>query len=287
VDTFTPVTPSAAEALAPLLGLVGFLLSTLLYYSIKAAIFGRKREAYIENRQRSILAKLFQEWWIWLWTPVERFCLRLRLSPDAITTAATFVVALSAVLIASGHFSSGGWVFLAGSSFDFIDGRVARATGRVSRAGAFLDSTLDRVGELFVFGGLAVAYRQSWVLFAALLAAGAATLVSYARARGEAVNAGDTVKIGGMQRPERIVLTGIPCALSPISDLLFGAGAGRSVVAGALTVLAVLTTLTAIRRTWSIYHALRLQDPTPAQPPFRLADVFGLESARSKKKAAR
>jgi hypothetical protein len=154
VDTITPVTPSAAEALAPLLSLVAFLFSTLVYYSAKAAIFGRKREAYIENRQRTILAKLFQEWWIWLWTPIERFCLRLRISPDAITIAATFVVAVSAVLIADGHFSRGGWVFLFGSSFDFIDGRVAR-TGRVSRAGAFLDSTLDRVGELFFFSGLA------------------------------------------------------------------------------------------------------------------------------------
>ena len=285
MDTFTPVTPSAAEALAPLLGLVAFLFSTLVYYSVKAAIFGRKREAYIENRQRTILAKLFQEWWIWLWTPIERFCLRLRISPDAITIASTFVVAASAVLIAYGHFSLGGWVFLFGSSFDFIDGRVARATGRVSRAGAFLDSTLDRVGELFFFSGLAVAYRDSWVLFAALVAAGASTVVSYARARGEAVNAGDMVKVGGMQRPERIVLTGIPCALSPIFDHFFGAGAGRSVVTVALTVLAVLTVFTAIRRTWSIYHALRLQDPTPAKLPFRLADVFGSESARRKKAA--
>jgi hypothetical protein len=99
------------------------------------------------------------------------------------------------------------------------------------------------------------------------------------------VNAGDKVKVGGMQRPERIVLTGIPCALTPIFDLFFGLGAGRTVVTVALTVLAVLTTLTAIRRTWSIYHALRLQDPTPGKPPFRLADVFGLESARRKKAA--
>ncbi len=285
MDTFTPVTPSAAEALAPLLGLVAFLFSTLVYYSVKAAIFGRKREAYIENRQRTILAKLFQEWWIWLWTPIERFCLRLRISPDAITIASTFVVAASAVLIAYGHFSLGGWVFLFGSSFDFIDGRVARATGRVSRAGAFLDSTLDRVGELFFFSGLAVAYRDSWVLVVALVAAGASTVVSYARARGEAVNAGDMVKVGGMQRPERIVLTGIPCALSPIFDHFFGAGTGRSVVTVALTVLAVLTVFTAIRRTWSIYHALRAQDPTPAKLPFRLADVFGSESARRKKAA--
>jgi phosphatidylglycerophosphate synthase len=281
------VTPSAAEALLPLICLVAFFASMLLFYAVRVAIFGRKREAYIEDREHTILAKFFQEWWIWLWTPVERLCLRLRISPDAITIASTAVVAGSAVLLAFHHLSIGGWLFLFGSSFDFIDGRVARATGRSSKAGAFLDSTLDRVGELFVFGGLAVAFRASPVLFAALTAAGSATLVSYARARGEALDAGDVVKKGGMQRPERIVLIGVACALSPLFDLGFGAGAGRTVVAGALITLAVLTSATAIRRIFSIYRALRASDPgATRKPPFRLADVFRLESARTRRDKA-
>jgi phosphatidylglycerophosphate synthase len=271
----------------PLIGLLAFFMSMLLVFTVRTALFGRKHEAYIENREKTILAKFFQEWWIWLWTPVERFCLRLGISPDAITVAATAVVAASAVLIAMGRVSLGGWLFLFGSSFDFIDGRVARATGRSTRGGAFLDSTLDRVGELFVFGGLAVLFRDSPVLFAALLAAGSATLVSYARARGEALGAGDVAKVGGMQRPERIVLTGVACAVSPLADLWFGLGAARTLVAGALVTLAVLTTATATKRIWTIYRALRAAEPVPLRKPFRLADVFRLDPDARRDKAAR
>jgi phosphatidylglycerophosphate synthase len=270
--------------LLPLLGLVAFLVSTLLIFAVRAAMVGRPRTPDIEKRQRTILAKFFQEWWIWLFRPVERFCLRLGISPDAITVASTLVAGAAAVLIGFGWLSLGGWVYLFGASFDFIDGRVARATGRTTRAGAFLDSTLDRVGELLVFGGLAVAFRGSPVLFAALGAAGASLLVSYARARGEALGAGDAAKVGGMQRPERIVVTGLACALSPLADAAWGGEAGRLVVGSALAVLAALTTATAARRTWVIYRALRAAEPSAvARPQFRLANVFRLDTARRRK----
>jgi phosphatidylglycerophosphate synthase len=281
------VTSRAAQALLPLLGLVAFLVTMLLVFTVRTVLFGRKHEAYIEQREKTILAKFFQEWWIWLWTPVERVCLRVGVSPDAITLASTLVVCAAAVLIGFGWLSLGGWVFLFGSSFDFIDGRVARATGRTSKAGAFLDSTLDRVGELLMFGGLAVLFRDRPVLFAALAGAGASMVVSYARARGEALGAGDVVKVGGMQRPERVVLTGLSCALAPIVDLLFGDGAGRSVVGGALVILAVLTTATATKRTFSIYRGLRGLEPSAKKAPFRLADVFRLEPPTRRDKAAR
>ena len=144
-----------ALAVVPLVVFLGTILATLVVFTVKAALVGRPHTPDIEKRQRTILAKFFQEWWIWLWGPIERLCLRLHVSPDAITLASTTVGAGAAVLFGLGWLSLGGWVFLAGSSLDFIDGRVARATGRVSRAGAFLDSTLDRVSELLVFGGLA------------------------------------------------------------------------------------------------------------------------------------
>ncbi|BDG05777.1 CDP-alcohol phosphatidyltransferase family protein [Anaeromyxobacter oryzae] len=280
--------PRAAEALVPLLGLVAFLLGTLGLFAARALIVGRPHTPDIEKRQHTILAKFFQEWWIWLWGPVERFCLRLHLSPDVITLLSTAVAAGAAVLLGYGWLSVGGWVFLFGASLDFIDGRVARATGRSTKAGAFLDSTMDRVGELLVFGGLAICFRGSAALFAALAAAGASLVVSYARARGEALGAGDVAKVGGMQRPERIVVTGVSCALSPLVDAGWGLGAGRAVVASALAALAALATATALRRTWAIYRALRALEPaTETRPPFRLADVFRLDPAARRRKAAR
>ncbi|WP_242394233.1 CDP-alcohol phosphatidyltransferase family protein [Anaeromyxobacter oryzisoli] len=280
------MSPRTAEALLPLLGLVAFLLATMAVFAARAVLFGPMHDPEIVKRQRTILAKFFQEWWIWLWGPVERLCLRLRLPPDAITVASALVAGAAAVLMGLGHLSLGGWTFLFGASLDFIDGRVARATGRVSRAGAFLDSTLDRVGELLIFGGLAICYRGSIVLLAPLAAAGASLVVSYARARGEALGAGDVAKIGGMQRPERIVVTGVSCALSPLFDVGWGPGTGRAVVASALAVLAVLAAGTAVRRTWVIYRSLRgLEPATESRPPFRLADVFRLDAARRRKAA--
>jgi CDP-diacylglycerol--glycerol-3-phosphate 3-phosphatidyltransferase len=273
-------------ALVPLIGLVAFLFATLAGFAVKAVLLGRPHTPDIEKRQRTILAKFFQEWWVWLWGPVERLCLRVGISPDAITVASTTVAAAAAVLVGFGRLSLGGWVFLVGASLDFIDGRVARATGRVSRAGAFLDSTLDRVGELLMFGGLAVTFRGSSVLYAALAAAGASLLVSYARARGEALDAGDAARVGGMQRPERVVVTGVACALSPLADAAWGVGSGRAVVGSALAALAALATATAARRIWTIYRALRAAEPLPvARPAFRLADVFRLEAARRRKAA--
>jgi phosphatidylglycerophosphate synthase len=274
-------------AVLPLVGLVSFLLATLLVFTLRSLLFGRPHTPDIEKRQHTILAKFFQEWWIWLYGPLERLCLRAHVSPDAITVASTLVAAGAAVLMGYGWLSVGGWVYLFGASLDFIDGRVARATGRSSRAGAFLDSTLDRVGELLVFGGLAVNFRTSPVLFAALGAAGTSLLVSYARARGEALGAGEVAKVGGMQRPERIVVSGVACALSPLAVAGWGAGSDRMLVGSALGTLAVLATFTAFRRTWAIYRALRAAEPAPqvSRPQFRLADVFRLDPSRRRKAA--
>jgi phosphatidylglycerophosphate synthase len=275
------VTPSAAAALIPLIGVVAFLFATLLVFTVSSLLFGRPHTPDIEKREHTFLAKFFQEWWIWLYRPVERLCLRAGIPPDAITVASTCTAAVAAVLIGSGRLSLGGWVYLFGASLDFIDGRVARASGRTTRRGAFLDSTLDRVAELLVMGGLAATFRDSPILFAALTAAGASLLVSYARARGEALGAGDVARVGGMQRPERIVVTGVACALSPLADAAYGPGAGRALLGWALVVLAVLTTATAARRTFAIYRSLRASDPAPvARPAFRLADVFRLDVSR-------
>ncbi len=270
-----------ATATIPLFGVIAFLLATLAVFTARAILFGRPHTPDIERRQHTILAKFFQEWWLWLYHPVERFCLRVGIPPDAITIASTLAAGTAGVLMGFGLLSLGGWVYLFGASLDFIDGRVARASGRTTRAGAFLDSTLDRVAELLVLGGLATTFRNSPFLFAALGAAGASIVVSYARARGEAVGAGEVARVGGMQRPERIVVTGLACALSPVVDAIWGPGAGRSVLGCALAALAVLTTATAARRTFAIYRSLRAAEPAPvARPPFRLADVFRLDTTR-------
>ena len=216
------------------------------------------------------------EWWVWLWGPFERACVGLGISPSAITIASTVLAAVAAALLGTGHLSLGGWVYLLAASLDLVDGRVARAQGTSSPAGAFLDSTLDRLAELLVFAALAVHFRSGPVLYAALGAATASVLVSYTRARGEALGLSGAARVGGMQRAERVVLTGVPCALSPLADVLFGAGAGTLLVGSALALLALLTSMTAARRSYSIWSTLR--GPDPQSRP--IGNVRWLESAR-------
>ncbi len=271
--------PGAAEALLPLLALCVFLVATLAVFAVRCAVAGRPRTSYIESRSTPGAWKWLMEWWVWLWGPIERACIGLGIPPSAITVGSAAFAAVAAFLLGSGHLSLGGWVYLFGASLDLVDGRVARAQGTSSKAGAFLDSTLDRVAELLVFAALAVYFRQGAALYAALAAAGSSVLVSYGRARGEALGASREASVGGMQRAERVVLTGLPCALSPLFDALGGPGAGALVAGSALGVLAAVTSVTALRRGHAIWRALQ----GPAEPRVG-ADVRWLDPMRRRQK---
>ncbi len=259
----TPDVAQSLRAVFPVAAVLSFLLGTMAVFAVRCLVLGRPRTAAIEERPPSLLSKWLQEWWVWLFGPVERVSVRLGLSPNAITVASTAVVALAAAVLAVGDLALGGWLYLFGASLDLVDGRVARATGRATRSGAFLDSTLDRLAELLVFCGLAVRFRDSAALYAALAAAVASMLVSYARARGEGLGVRAEAKVGGMQRPERVFVTGAACALSPVADALAGDGAAATMVGAALTVLAVLAGITAARRVASIFRALRGAEAAP------------------------
>jgi CDP-diacylglycerol---glycerol-3-phosphate 3-phosphatidyltransferase len=258
---YFPVVTSAAartaEALFPLIAVSSFLVATLLVFAARCLALGRPRTPYIEARDATAAWKWLMEWWIWVWGPVERACIGLKISPNTITVVSTLATAGAAWLLADGALALGGWVYLFAASLDLVDGRVARAQGTATRAGAFLDSTLDRVSELLVFAGLAIHFRSSPALYAALASAGASLIVSYTRARGEALGATGEARVGGMQRAERVVLTGLPCAVSPAADALFGSGAGELLVGSVLAILALLTTATAAHRTLSVWRALR------------------------------
>ncbi len=98
-------------------------------------------------------------------------------------------------------------VMIVAAVCDALDGAVARAGVGPTKAGAFLDSTTDRISELLVAGALAVywaGHGHWWTTFATLLFMGASQLVSYTRARAEAL--GVECKVGLMSRPERIVV---------------------------------------------------------------------------------
>jgi CDP-diacylglycerol--glycerol-3-phosphate 3-phosphatidyltransferase len=141
----------------------------------------------------------------WLLAPIGRFLARMGLTPTVMTLVGLAITIFGAVLIATGRQRLGAVVALAGSVLDGLDGSVARATGSESAQGAFLDATSDRLGEVAIFAGLAVALAgNARLLLLIVLAMGAAMLIPYLRAKAEAE--GIDGRGGLMGRAERVII---------------------------------------------------------------------------------
>src|SRR5438034_6708190 len=92
--------------------------------------------------------------------PLAVVFIRLHVRPNLITTVGTLVVIASATAFGLGWVHSGGLLLLVSGVFDLLDGRVARRADMTTTFGAFYDSTLDRVGEAALFGGIAVYFLR-------------------------------------------------------------------------------------------------------------------------------
>ncbi len=176
--------------------------------------------------------------------------------PNAITTVGTLIVIGSGVAFGFGWVRPGGFLLLMSGIGDMLDGRVARGGNTVSKFGAFYDSTLDRIGDAALFGGIAVFFvaggvREGWQLPAlviTLVALSATLVVSYARARAEGL--GLDCKVGIAQRAERILGIGLP-------TLFVGAGPDGLLLLAVVTVLAVLAVITVGQRIVHVQQVTR------------------------------
>jgi CDP-diacylglycerol--glycerol-3-phosphate 3-phosphatidyltransferase len=169
----------------------------------------------------------FKEFWAGtVLHPVVRLFIRLGISPDAVTLVGTLGVSAGALIF----FPQGelliGVLFITAFVFsDLIDGRMARETGRVSKFGAFWDSTLDRIGDGAIFGGLALYFAgtgkdqgDSYLyLCVTLWCLVMGSVTSYARARAESL--GMDAKGGLAERADRLVSILVMTGLSAIFDL--------------------------------------------------------------------
>ena len=249
---------SAYVPLYPLFALAAYFIVALGLFSLRARWVGIAVDAEVASRPASkLLGRYLRHYIMWVLGPWERALVRWRVTPNALTFSSFVVACAAAVFFAVGNFGAGGWLYLLTGILDIMDGRVARATGQVTKGGAFFDSVMDRYAELVVFGGLAVYYRNSWALFVALIAAVGSVMVSYTRARGEAL--GVQVNIGTMQRPERLFYLGVISGLAPIVETLFGHGTLPPFVpvVVALGLLGASANVTAVRR---ILHTLARLD---------------------------
>ena len=138
-------------------------------------------------------------------TPPARGLLRLGLTPNMVTAIGAFGAAASALLLfPTGHLFGGTLIISAFILSDLLDGTMARISGKSSRWGALLDSTLDRVGDSAIFGGLLIYYAQHDHLLAVLAGVSLVSggLVPYVKARAESL--GIACDGGIAERAERI-----------------------------------------------------------------------------------
>lgn len=141
---------------------------------------------------------------------IVRLIARLNPNPNFLSVIGLGINIFAALLYGYGQFFYAGLVMIAANIFDMLDGRVARLTGRVTRFGAFLDSSLDRLSDMVVFLGIIIFYSRDTeyhsTLYAALTGAAliGSVMVSYTSARAESLI--PKCDVGFLRRPERVVL---------------------------------------------------------------------------------
>jgi len=210
--------------------------------------------------------KLLPDWlksgYLRLIEPVAEELVRYDVHPNTITTVGTLCTIAVGVLYGLGHIRLGGWLLGVTALFDVLDGMVARRTGRTSVFGAFYDSTLDRVADGFVLGGLAVffATRPEWwgvpMVGMCVLALVGSFVTSYTRARAEGL--GIDACVGILQRPERVVLLSAPQAF-------FGLAFHGLVLIAIIVLLTVTAWITAAQRVRAVHEGLQAEPGVPVR----------------------
>ena len=179
-----------------------------------------------------------------IFTPVARLFLKLGISPDVVTIVGTLGVCFGALAFYPRHEFFWGTVVITLFVFsDTVDGVMARMSGRSGKWGAYLDSTLDRVGDSAIFGGLVLWYagRGDDFLMAGLALACLilGSVVSYAKARAEGL--GFTADVGIAERADRLV------AVLVVTGLV-GLGLPEVVLTVVLALLAIASLITVFQR---------------------------------------
>ena len=196
----------------------------------------------------------------YLINPLIKGMIKIGITPNFITTTgfilnlfATGLMIYAAIYDPSNTSIIGyaGGVIIFAGLFDMMDGRLARLGNMQSTFGALWDSTLDRYSELFtLFGILFYLLANQWVWSGIItfLAIIGSIMVSYVRARGEGL--GLDVKVGFMQRPERVVVT-------TIGSIVCGACNSLWALAIPMMLIALLANITAFWRIAYCYKQLK------------------------------
>lgn len=193
-----------------------------------------KDKGEIKNRLRGFL------------DPIVDFLSSIGVTPTMVTVFGLALSAVGAIFLARGFLLTSGIILLVAGLCDTLDGSLARLQGTVSTFGAFIDSTGDRIMELFYFGALVFYFLGqgpfgSVMIFIVLVALSGSLLTSYVRARAEGL--GLECIVGWLERPERI------------AALVIGLLLGRVILVISILFIAVMSVITVFQR---ILHVKRV-----------------------------
>ncbi|WP_332872723.1 phosphatidylinositol phosphate synthase [Kribbella monticola] len=202
----------------------------------------------------------FRQFWTKVISPIANLLLKLGVSADAVTLVGTIGVCAGALIFfPRGHIWLGVVVITCFVFSDLIDGYMARTSGTSSKWGSYLDSTLDRLGDGAIFGGLVMYYAGSaghsrWMAAVTLWALVMGATTSYARAKAESL--GLHASGGLAERSDRLVSVLVIGFFSDVLNLPI-------LLEIVLCVLAVASTITVVQRTLSVRKQV-LSDPANA-----------------------
>jgi CDP-diacylglycerol--glycerol-3-phosphate 3-phosphatidyltransferase len=194
-------------------------------------------------------------------TPIALAAGRVGLTPNALTVIGFVISGGAAAAAATQNWILAAALVILGGSFDMLDGGLARAQNRVTRFGAFLDSTLDRWGEGVVYIGIVAGCSKAGFTFgevAAVAAAVASFQVSYTRAKAETL--GLHGEVGIAPRAERLVVLAVGLLLAGLDGGVGFMARGQNWLALALVIIVVSASITAVQRTLHVRTQLRKEE---------------------------
>ncbi len=219
-----------------------------------------------DMRETAVLRRLKQGYTVGARTLASRSVVgltRTRVTPNALTTAGVSLCLAAAVIVYFEYrdkllfFWLGAFVFVVGSILDILDGALARAGGKTTPFGSFLDSTTDRVGEGAMLGAIALIFSRQGnevALGATIAAVAGSFLVSYTRAKAEALGLRGDVGFGS--RAERVIVITAGLVLAPWGALQW-----------AIYLLTVTAWLTVLQRILHVRTQLRRRDQDAGLSP--------------------
>jgi phosphatidylglycerophosphate synthase len=212
----------------------------------------------ISNESRGAIKKVFE--------PIALAMGRAGLTPNGLTVIGFAITTVGAILVGLGLWVVGGIVVFLGGVFDMFDGTLARATGKASTLGAFMDSVFDKMGEIIVFlgviAGMQAAGAADVPVLVAAAAMGASIMVSYARSKSDGLGYSSgrgLAAVGIMPREIRLVIISIGIVLT-------GTSIGIGAIEFALGVILVGAVITVIQRILFVRGQDQQQTTKTTQP---------------------